>query len=270
MITSSSLDNILERFDEESDNFIQAIRIGRARRLSYQVKKYTLNERKRNWFHFVKSTKELKKREIEFGSDGIRKKEVLKFTKFKGVELSSLKQIQNEFIENIESEPYLIEDMLLNSCNLVCGTSTGVVYIYDEKRDIEDFDLMVIDESSKATVLEFLIPATRAKKWVIVGDQNQLPPYIDDRETKVFFQTYFEKFLPEILKEGNAFVTSSEYRRYGKKNDYEDFLQTKDVKVDPLIEELMKKFKRIYEELHFINTIDETEKSSRRLEGKIP
>jgi AAA domain/Protein kinase domain len=43
-----------------------------------------------------------------------------------------------------------------------------------------EFDLCIVDEASKATVTELLVPISRSRKWVIVGDRNQLPPFVDD------------------------------------------------------------------------------------------
>lgn len=39
-----------------------------------------------------------------------------------------------------------------------------------------DFDYLIIDESSKTTFQEFLVPAMYAKKWIIVGDTDSLAP----------------------------------------------------------------------------------------------
>lgn len=41
------------------------------------------------------------------------------------------------------------------------------------------FDLCIIDEASRATAPELLIPMARAQRLVLVGDERQLPPYID-------------------------------------------------------------------------------------------
>jgi hypothetical protein len=43
-----------------------------------------------------------------------------------------------------------------------------------------DFDLCVLDEASQATPPEALIPMTRASSWVLVGDNRQLPPFVDE------------------------------------------------------------------------------------------
>jgi superfamily I DNA and/or RNA helicase len=42
------------------------------------------------------------------------------------------------------------------------------------------FDLCIVDEASKATATEVLVPLSRAKKWLLVGDSKQLPPFQDE------------------------------------------------------------------------------------------
>ena len=39
------------------------------------------------------------------------------------------------------------------------------------------FDLCIVDEASKATPPEALVPLSLSRKWIIVGDPKQLPPY---------------------------------------------------------------------------------------------
>lgn len=45
-------------------------------------------------------------------------------------------------------------------------------------RDVR-FDLCIIDEASRATAPELLIPMARAERFVLVGDERQLPPHLD-------------------------------------------------------------------------------------------
>lgn len=48
-------------------------------------------------------------------------------------------------------------------------------------QDVEAaYDLVIIDEAAKATVGEVLVPVVRARKLVLVGDQQQLPPFLED------------------------------------------------------------------------------------------
>lgn len=69
---------------------------------------------------------------------------------------------------------------LVNSANLFFCTTTGVSGS-PELRDME-FDTLIIDEASRVTDSEFLIGAIRARRWILVGDENQLPPYVEQQD----------------------------------------------------------------------------------------
>ena len=83
-----------------------------------------------------------------------------------------------------------LAEMVLRRSNLVCATIGGVVnhpQIKDALRDKQVppkaiFDVLIIDEASKTTFTEFLIPAIFCKKWVLVGDVAQLPPYANQED----------------------------------------------------------------------------------------
>lgn len=78
------------------------------------------------------------------------------------------------------------EDTVLAAVNLTCGTTTGILahpYIRREERPSSPhFDVLLIDEASKTTFQEFLVPAQLACKWIIVGDVRQLAPFSDPRD----------------------------------------------------------------------------------------
>lgn len=67
-------------------------------------------------------------------------------------------------------------DELLQAANLVCCTATG----FAGQPDIRDtdFDTVIIDEASRVIDSEFLISARQARRWILVGDEHQLPPYV--------------------------------------------------------------------------------------------
>jgi serine/threonine protein kinase len=67
-----------------------------------------------------------------------------------------------------------LQSRLIKRATLVAGTCVGVIR-EPEVREIE-FDLCIIDEASKATATEALVPISFSKKILIVGDSNQLPP----------------------------------------------------------------------------------------------
>lgn len=101
-------------------------------------------------------------------------------------------------IDNLIKEHQISQDLLLDVANLVCGTTIGILQhphfknrkqksfflkgerkTYFEEPIIPDFDYLIIDESSKTTFQEFLVPALYAKKWMLAGDVMQLSPFTD-------------------------------------------------------------------------------------------
>lgn len=65
---------------------------------------------------------------------------------------------------------------LIKRSQVVAGTCIGI------SRDIQDieFDLCIVDEASKATATEVLVPMARSHRWILVGDPKQLPPFRDE------------------------------------------------------------------------------------------
>lgn len=64
---------------------------------------------------------------------------------------------------------------LLSTAQVIAGTCLGIASIKGYQ-DL-NFDLCIVDEASKATPTETLIPMVRARKWILVGDERQLSPF---------------------------------------------------------------------------------------------
>ena len=64
---------------------------------------------------------------------------------------------------------------LLARSQVIAGTCIGIASIKGVQ-DL-DFDLCIIDEASKATATEMLVPMSLSKRWIVVGDSKQLPPF---------------------------------------------------------------------------------------------
>jgi len=82
----------------------------------------------------------------------------------------------------------MVERLILDAANLVAGTTIGILQHPDLKSARHTkfaeppFDMLIVDEASKTTFQEFLVPAIWAKRWVLVGDPRQLSPYADEEE----------------------------------------------------------------------------------------
>ena len=67
---------------------------------------------------------------------------------------------------------------MLASAQIIAGTCVGIAGV----KGMEEvaYDLCIIDEASKATATEILIPMSRSRRWIIVGDPKQLPPFFEE------------------------------------------------------------------------------------------
>lgn len=109
----------------------------------------------------------------------------------------------------------MAEGIVLASANLTCGTTTGILRHPYLSRNEEGsapnwphFDVLIVDEASKTTLQEFLVPAQLALRWVIVGDVRQLPPFTEPKD--------LEASLAEVSEEdrqGKSGRLSDAYQR---------------------------------------------------------
>jgi len=91
--------------------------------------------------------------------------------------LLRLVELQANWLERISSEASLAP-VFLSGMSVLAGTCTGFLRL-PAVAELE-FDLCIIDEASKATLTEAVVPMARAKRWILVGDSNQLPPTDED------------------------------------------------------------------------------------------
>ncbi len=86
----------------------------------------------------------------------------------------------------------MAERTVIMAANLTCGTTMGIVNhplflgrdkdLHISERPISTmphWDVLIVDEASKTLIQEFMVPALMAKRWIIVGDVRQLPPFAD-------------------------------------------------------------------------------------------
>ncbi|MEO0603487.1 MAG: AAA domain-containing protein, partial [Myxococcota bacterium] len=157
--THVAVDNVLERLMDDQKphrDLVIPVRIGERRNVSEKAGPWQLER-------FVKTERERLLRHL----DGRR----------------DLTESQRALLDAVRHGSSTIERIVLDAANLVCGTTIGILQHPDINPDggqSPTFDMLIIDEASKTTFQEFLVPALRAKRWVIVGDPKQLSPYVDD------------------------------------------------------------------------------------------
>ncbi len=93
---------------------------------------------------------------------------------------------KDEFIRSTFTDTYTRNVNLVAATCSICGARNFTsVYktLYGENEEPR-FDVVIMDEASKATPLEMAIPMVLGKKIIVIGDHKQLPPMVDDDEVK--------------------------------------------------------------------------------------
>jgi AAA domain len=152
--THVAIDNVLERL-LESGSPIDAVRIGKLDKIDDKVKRTQLDGR------------------IDELVSAWRKQPWM--TKYGDAELEQM-----------------AERTVIMAANLTCGTMMGIVNHplfrgRDEGQHISErpitsmphWDVLIVDEASKTLIQEFMVPALMARRWIVVGDIRQLPPFAD-------------------------------------------------------------------------------------------
>lgn len=70
------------------------------------------------------------------------------------------------------------------------------------------FDIVIMDEASKATPLEMAVPLVLGKKIIVIGDHKQLPPMMDENTIDSALEKIGKKDLAEKLRQ-----TDSQFKR---------------------------------------------------------
>ena len=179
--THVAVDNVLEFLQDRgaTSKDVLAVRIGDARRISERVRDFQLEIRA------GKETEDL----------------IWKLSRIKTPTVA-----QKFLLEALQSSPDrgkgIISRLILESSNLVCGTTVGILQHPDIKAQraarkkteayanrkgetvVRPFDCLIVDEASKTTFQEFLVPALFTKRWILVGDVRQLSPYVEETQVE--------------------------------------------------------------------------------------
>lgn len=92
---------------------------------------------------------------------------------------------KDKFVRSTFSDAYTRNVNLVAATCSICGSrSFNNVYqtLYGSNKI--EFDVVIMDEASKATPLEMAIPMVFGRKIILIGDHKQLPPMVDDGEVQ--------------------------------------------------------------------------------------
>lgn len=82
-------------------------------------------------------------------------------------------------------------DCCFRNADVVLGTCIGVGVTQGIEENM--FDVVIIDEAAKANIGESIVPMSLGKKYILVGDDQQLPPYVDASEIEKYLKSYSTK-----------------------------------------------------------------------------
>lgn len=171
--THVAVDNVLERVTEwqekSTEQLVMPVRIGDERNVTSSLAAgWTLGNMRRTWRHKIRG---FLTKPHGAASSGAAAREMLS---------RALSE---------EAPNSALDRLILEASNLVCGTTIGFLQHPAIKAGrrmgssaTEPFDLLILDEASKTTLPEFLVPALYAKRWIVVGDTRQLSPYVEEQD----------------------------------------------------------------------------------------
>jgi len=119
---------------------------------------------------------EVKKRMREMEKEWRKKKEE-KFKKEVGNLLEEVKKLERELSELYSERKKLLESNMEKTTKIsqIIG-STLIKSQLPPLDEVNDFDYVIIDEASQATITLALLGMIKGKKWILVGDDKQLLP----------------------------------------------------------------------------------------------
>ena len=92
---------------------------------------------------------------------------------------------KDDFVRKTFVDSYARNVNLVAATCSICGSKNfNTIYTSLYSNTNMAFDVVIMDEASKATPLEMAIPMVLGKKIILIGDHKQLPPMIDDEEVQ--------------------------------------------------------------------------------------
>ena len=187
--TNLAVDNALERL--RGKKMVRPIRIGNIEKFEDEGKMYS-NERMQQWLSAKPKSKEEENNKDNAINDWVNNVKqrcsndneysdiVEKWKKGLTEQLSVVKPIFSaEYFKNV--------NVFAATCSECGSRNFANTYqsMFQRSQEVQGepvFDVVIMDEASKATPPELVLPLTLGKKVIIIGDHKQLPPMLDEKE----------------------------------------------------------------------------------------
>lgn len=187
--TNLAVDNALERI--KGKKLVRPIRVGNIDKFEDEGKVYS-NDRIKNWIQAKTDSKE----EKQYSDNAVC--QWIENVKEKCSKEETYAKAVSKWKKGLDEKDVLIKSTFSNAyyeyvnvfaatCSECGSRNFGDTYQmtfnqHSERKSEPEFDLVIMDEASKATPPELVLPLTLGKKVVIIGDHKQLPPMIDEKE----------------------------------------------------------------------------------------
>lgn len=86
-------------------------------------------------------------------------------------------RLLGEWHQEVSGATTQLHPELIRYAHVIAATTIGTAS-RPELSDV-DFDLVIVDEAGQIGTADLLVPLVRARRAVLVGDQQQLPPFLD-------------------------------------------------------------------------------------------
>lgn len=145
--------------------------------------------------------------------------------------ISNIQTTLNNWFEDIHNRRrHSLYPLLLEHVNVVGATCIGI-NTKEIFRDI-DFDVVIVDEAGQIQVHNLMVPLSRSKKAILVGDHKQIRPVVqpemqeelqekggDEDELKLYERSWFE-WLWDQSPESRKFMLDTQFRCPSEISDF--------------------------------------------------
>ncbi|MFW6029354.1 MAG: DEAD/DEAH box helicase [Halanaerobiales bacterium] len=143
-------------------------------------------------------------REDEFENEIKKEKELTKV-------LSNRSLILDNWKKSLDERQQSLYPLLLNSVMVVGATCIGVNTNFKFK-DV-DFDVAIVDEAGQITIFDEIVPMSRARKVILVGDHMQLPPVPNN--------DFLNALKDENISDEDSYYSEDDYNELLEKSLFE-------------------------------------------------